>query len=258
MDFGFFAIIGCSVVITAFAVISTKVIVETKKQDRFIPTTNSSQNNDILLNDTRTHSSAPLHRGTLYIRIGPMFSGKTTWLNGELTQLADKGFSVLKIIHDDDIREDVESCDKSGSTHNSSYNSLSKKISIIRARELSYINVNDFHVIGIDESQFFPDLLEVVTKWVETLGKHVKVVGLDGDAFKQKFGQTLDLIPLCDEVIKINASCKVCLDELIKANFHGNILSINGPFTRRINPSTQQKLVGGSDQYIPVCRYHSY
>src|SRR5579871_3003904 len=68
------------------------------------------------------------HRGTLYIRVGPMFSGKTTWLNGELTQLADKGFSVLKISHSDDIRTNVINGDDCGSTHNSSYKFLSEKI----------------------------------------------------------------------------------------------------------------------------------
>jgi len=196
------------------------------------------------------------HRGTLYIRVGPMFSGKTTWLNGELTQLADKRFSVLKITHSDDIRNDVETCDNSGSTHNSSYRSLSTKITCIRASELKDINVSKFHVIGIDEAQFFPDLLEVVEDWVENKGKHVRVAGLDGDAFKRKFGQTLDLIPICDEVIKLTASCKYCLDELEKAKFHGNILSIEGPFTKRLVSSLEQKIVGGADTYVPVCRFH--
>ena len=82
------------------------------------------------------------HRGTLYIRVGPMFSGKTTWLNGELTQLADKNFSVLKIIHSSDTRNDVSSNDYSGSTHNSSYKFLTPKITIIRDNNLSNIDVS--------------------------------------------------------------------------------------------------------------------
>jgi len=196
------------------------------------------------------------HRGTLDIAVGPMFSGKTTWLNGELTKLADKDFSVLKIIHSDDIREDVENSDNSGTTHNSSYKNLSKKIVCIRASKLSDINVDDFHVIGVDESQFFPDLIQVVSSWVEVLGKHVRVSGLDGDAFKNKFGQTLDLIPLCDQIIKLKASCKLCLDELKKYEFKGNILSIDAAFTKRLSTSTEQKIVGGSNIYIPVCRFH--
>jgi len=204
-------------------------------------------------NDKRSLSA---HRGTLNLRIGPMFSGKTTWLNGELTQLADKGFSVLKITHADDVRCDVETCDDSGSTHNSSYKSLSDKIKRVRTYELKDIDVSEFHAIGVDESQFFPDLVEIIEDWVENQGKHVRVSGLDGDSFKRKFGQTLDLIPFSDEVIKLSASCRVCLDELEKSNFHGNILAIIGSFTKRLGTSTEQKVVGGSDQYIPVCRYH--
>lgn len=196
------------------------------------------------------------HRGTLYLRFGPMFSGKSTWLNGELTELSDTGFQVIKITHSDDIRDDVANCDDSGSTHNSSYVSLSAKIVRLRASQLSNIDVSQFHVIGIDESQFFPDLLEVVKDWVENLGKHVRVVGLDGDAFKNKFGQTLDLIPLSDEAIKLNARCFLCLEELNRINFRGNILAIVGPFTKRLGSSTEQKEVGGADKYIPVCRYH--
>mgnify|MGYP000871466170 FL=1 len=196
------------------------------------------------------------HRGTLYIRIGPMFSGKTTWLNGELTQLADTGFKVMKIIHSDDIREDVAKCDNSGSTHNSSYKTLSMKIKCVRTNKLCNIDVSDYHVIGVDESQFFPDLYKMIEDWVENKGKHVRVVGLDGDSFKNKFGQTLDLIPICDEVIKLHARCNICLKDLKSVNFRGNILSIVGPFTKRLGESTEQKVVGGADKYIPVCRYH--
>ena len=134
-------------------------------------------------------SCSARHRGTLYLRIGPMFSSKTTWLNGQLTELADTGFSVLKVTHSDDLRDDVETSDNSGSTHNSSYRSLSDKITCIRVSQLNNVDVSKFHAIGVDESQFFPDLLSVVNNWVENMGKHVRVVGLDGDSFKHKFGQ---------------------------------------------------------------------
>jgi thymidine kinase len=196
------------------------------------------------------------HRGTLYIRVGPMFSGKTTWLNGELTQLADKNFTVLKIVHSSDIRDDVSSSDFKGTTHNSSYKFLTEKITVVRADSLSNLDVSKFNVIGVDESQFFSDLYLNVQHWVEHLGIHVRVSGLDGDSSKNKFGQTLDLIPICDEIIKLNASCYYCLYDLKKLDFKGNILSIVGPFTKRIDSTTEQTSVGGSDKYISVCRFH--
>lgn len=210
----------------------------------------------IFLNLSKSLDTMVIHRGTLYMRIGPMFSGKTTWLNWELTKFADKGFSVLKISHSADIRNDVSKRDMSGSTHNSSYSSLTSKIDCIQVDELKYADVNKYHAIGVDEAQFFPDLVEMVKLWVEDRGKHVRVVGLDGDSFKRKFGQVLDLIPLCDGVKKMNASCRLCLNELEKTNFHGNILAIEAPFTKRTIQSTNQIEVGGSSKYIPVCRYH--
>lgn len=203
-----------------------------------------------------------VHRGTLYVRAGPMFSDKTTWLNSELTRFADRGFSVLKITHEDDVRDSVASCDDSGSTHNSSYTSLTPKIKRLRSLELKHIDVSNYNVVGIDEGQFFPDLYASVKEWVN-IGKHVRVVGLDGDFKMEKFGQVIDLVPIADEFVKVKASCRICLDELEKVGFHGNILAIEGPFTKRIRPFTKrighsngQKDVGGSDKYMPVCRYH--
>lgn len=208
------------------------------------------------IHSSRDRQSEIPHQGTLYLRIGPMFSGKTTWLNNELTHLADKGFSVLKVTHSEDVRYDVEVCDDSGSTHNSSFRALSTKIARVKTNLLSNVDIDKYHVIGVDESQFFTDLLTTINDWVHLKGKHVRVVGLDGDAFKCKFGQTLDLIPICDEVMKLNASCKECLDDLAKADFRGNILSIVGPFTKRLGHSMDQKVIGGKMEYIPVCRYH--
>lgn len=203
-----------------------------------------------------TETSHSKHRGTLIVRVGPMYSGKSTWLNGELTELSDKGFSSVKITHSDDVRNDVRTSDDAGSTHNSSYTSLSVKVRKIKATKLRDIPVPSEKVIGIDESQFFPDLLEVVEDWVENRGKHVRVAGLCGDSDKRKFGQTNDLVPISDEFIKLKASCNICLQELKNADFHGNIFAISGPFTKCLVDKTSQKLVGGSDTYIPVCRYH--
>jgi len=198
------------------------------------------------------------HRGTLHLRIGPMFSSKSTWLNCEITKLADIGFTCLKIIHADDDRPNVTCNSISGSTHSSSFKSLSPAIHILKIKTLTEVNPLNYDVIGIDEAQFFPNLYEYINDWVENKGIHVRVVGLDGDFKKEKFGQILDIIPLCDEVVKLNAICKLCLDELSQMNYKGNIMSITAPFTKRIGSNLEQKEIGGYDKYIPVCRYHSY
>jgi thymidine kinase len=69
--------------------------------------------------------------------------------------------------------------------------------------------------------------------------KKVYVCGLDGDYQMKKFGQILDLIPICDEVEKLHAICTIC--------------KAPASFTKRITQETEQKVIG-SDNHIPVCR----
>lgn len=205
-------------------------------------------------------SCTAMHRGTLYVRVGPMYSDKSTWLNTELTRFADRGFPVLKITHSNDVRDDVASCDNSGSTHNSSFTSLTKKIDCVRSNTLANINVDKYDVIGVDEGQFFSDyddFYNTIENWVERLGKHVRVVGLDGDFKKEKFGHVVDLCRLSDDFMKLKGACRTCLDELQKIGFRGNILAIEGCFTKHIGElPTGQVDVGGANKYSVACRYH--
>ncbi len=196
--------------------------------------------------------------GTLIIKLGPMFSGKSTWLRFKLTELADQEFSVCLVVHASDVRSDVSVSDLAGSTHNSTYKSLSPKITVFVTSDLMSVTeqIKDFHVVGIDESQFFPDLRDTVEFWINDLKKYIFVVGLDGDSSMQKFGQTLDLIPLCDKVSKIVSRCKICLAELKAVDFKNNPFNIRAPFTKRIVDSGPQVAIGGSNMYIPTCRFH--
>ena len=196
------------------------------------------------------------HRGTLHLKFGPMFSAKTTWLNMELTVRADTGFKCLKVVHIDDNRSDVASNSEDGSTHNSTFQTISDKITVVRTATLVGLDVSEYHVIGVDEAQFYPDLLAAVPDWVAQ-GKHVRVVGLDGDSKMCKFGKILDLIPLADAAEKVSANCQVCLQELKANDYKGNIFAITGGFTRKIAGNVDSQTdPGGSDKYMPVCRYH--
>ena len=97
----------------------------------------------------------------------------------------------------------------------------------------------------IDEGQFFPDLYDVVKKLVDVYKKHVVVSGLDGDFNRNIFGDIIKLIPICDTVDKLSAYCNKCNN--------GNI----GPFTKKIKNNVNTVIdIGGSDKYMPVCRYH--
>ena len=187
--------------------------------------------------------------GKLKIIIGPMFSGKTTWLNNELTKFTDTEFSVVKICHSDDIRFGQEI----GSTHNSSYKSLTENLTIFSCKSISNLDITPFDVIGIDEGQFFDDLVPTVKHWVTIYKKYVIITGLDGDFNRNKFGHILDLIPFCDDVKKLRATCVRCLKDYKQNKKYGNIKAI---FSKKIVHTTEQKLIGGKESYMAVCRYH--
>jgi thymidine kinase len=104
----------------------------------------------------------------------------------------------------------------------------------------SHIKLRQSDVILINEGQFFEDLYSVVEDMLQN-NKRVYICGLDGDFERKKFGQMLDLIPLCDKVTKLTSLCSQCKD------------GTPGIFSMRLTSEKQQTLVG-SDNYIPVCR----
>ena len=57
----------------------------------------------------------------------------------------------------------------------------------------------------------------------------------------KKFGQILDIIPLCNEVEKLSAICAMCKN------------GTKAYFTLRLTCEKDQKVIG-SENYIPVCR----
>jgi thymidine kinase len=106
--------------------------------------------------------------------------------------------------------------------------------------------LQEYQMIGIDEGQFFPDLVIAVTHWVEELNKHVVVAGLNGDSQRRRFGQILDLIPICDNIHKLSSYCLPCSQRqrLVKALFS----------YRMGTDDRAQVLVGGHETFNPVCR----
>lgn len=188
--------------------------------------------------------------GTLRMRYGPMWGGKSSWLTSELTLLADIGLKCLKIIH---VADDRPATDDSGSTHNSTFKQLTDKVDRLRVNLLTDILPTDYskyHTIGIDEAQFFPDLLEIVLFLVNEKHINVLVSGLSGNFKREKFGQVLDLIPHANEAKLMQAKCHLCLKE-----DPTNI--VDAPFTKRFDKTNQEeKVIGAKDKYAAVCRKH--
>jgi thymidine kinase len=141
--------------------------------------------------------------GYLEIILGPMFSGKTSKLMKLYNQFTFCDIKVAVINHCSDKRYDDEML----STHDK------VKIPCIQTENLTDVqtcsSLVNASVILINEGQFFADLYECVFNMVKN-GKKVYVCGLDGDFERKKFGQMLDLIPLCDKVTKLHSFCNLC------------------------------------------------
>ena len=174
--------------------------------------------------------------GYLELAIGPMFSGKTSWILEMYEQHIFCGKKVMVINHSDDKRYDNEML----STHDkkmipcsqmSNFDDIDSKV----LRELFQADV-----ILINEGQFFKELVGVV-KMLLSHKKIIYVCGLDGDFEQKKIGELLDLIPICDKVHKLRSMCAICKN------------GTRAIFSFRNDESSEQKLIG-SDMYLPVCR----
>jgi thymidine kinase len=176
--------------------------------------------------------------GSLDIIVGNMFSGKTTELMRRINRESSIQKRILVVNYIDDNRYSMDSI-----TSHDSVSIKSKKVKLLHDL-FELVDIHNFDSIFIDEAQFFDDLLVFCTKVVDTFGKNVTVCGLDGDFNRNPFGEILDLIPLCDSIVKLKAYCKVCADRTL------------APFTQRIDCKNDIIDIGGSDKYIPVCRKH--
>ncbi len=174
--------------------------------------------------------------GYLHLILGPMFSGKTTELIRIYNKYTACGIECLMINHWTDIRYNNEG-------HVISHDQ--RKIHSLNLNTLYHTSVvsGPEDVILINEGQFFPDLYDTVKILVDTCKKQVFVCGLDGDFKREKFGQILDLIPLCDNVIKLKAVCQHCK-------------KCDAIYTYRKSNEEEQTIVAQkpTDMYSALCR----
>jgi len=170
----------------------------------------------------------------LELFMGPMYSGKTSVLIQLYKKYTFCNLPVVVINHSDDTRY-----------HNSMLSTHDKiMIPCIQTTKIKDIleseDYKKANVILINEAQFYADLYECVLEMLND-EKKIYVSGLDGDFERKKFGQILDLIPLCDKVSKMTALCGICKN------------GTHAIFSLRLTKNKEQMLIG-SDNYIPVCR----
>ena len=197
--------------------------------------------------------------GYLELIIGPMYAGKTSKLLEIYKQCKFCNIPVVVINYGEDKRYHeellsthdkimipcIQLTDLSG-IYYSNYHYLSDRPELIEKEYNQRSQILNSQVVLINEAQFFKDLKLVITHMLSE-GKKIYVSGLDGDFKREKFGEILELIPICDKVTKLKSLCGFCKD------------GTPGIFSLRLTLEEEQKVIG-SDNYIPVCRkcYDSY
>ncbi|AEN03663.1 thymidine kinase [Yokapox virus] len=172
-----------------------------------------------------------MEQGNIQLILGPMFSGKSTELIRIVKRYQIAKYNCIVINHSSDIRYGISNV----FTHdNNSY-------SAIQTSKLSDLIdiVENFTVIGIDEGQFFQDIVEFCENMANK-GKIVIVAALDGTFKRKPFGNVLNLIPLSETVTKLTAVCMKCFKD--------------ASFSKRIGTETEIEIIGGKDKYLSVCR----
>lgn len=182
-----------------------------------------------------------LNNGYLELILGPMFSGKTSKLIEIYKQYSFCNIPLVVINYEGDTRyspTDLVTHDKVKINCIQSDNLLA-----VINEQIDVFTNNGSLAVLINEGQFFSDLYSSVYQMVNEHKCHVYVAGLDGDFKREKFGQMLDLIPICDKVYKLHSLCVFCKDGT-KAIFSH----------RKDKKCKSQKQIGTDDIYVPLCR----
>lgn len=174
----------------------------------------------------------------LELIIGPMYSGKTSYLINKYKQFTFCNNNILVLNHQIDTR--YSNSQLSNHDLNMIPCQMIDKLSIIFEKN----EINDLYekaeVILINEGQFFKELEFSILKMLDD-NKKIYIAGLDSDFQKKKFGNIIDLIPHCDKITKLTSLCSICKN------------GTKAIFSHRISSEKVQTLVG-STNYIPLCR----
>jgi len=159
--------------------------------------------------------------------IGPMFSGKSSELLRRLTRHRIAGRKIILLRPKTDTRGFF--------THDKKENSVNE---VFIEKISDFTDLRDYDVIGIDEGQFFSDLI-LIDKWANS-GVTVIVSALNGTSERTPFSSVQDIIPKVDKMDKLSAVCTNCGED---AQFS---------FYKIGNKNSD--IVVGEDDYTALCR----
>lgn len=182
------------------------------------------------------------HSGSIHVILGCMFSGKTTELLRNVKRYQSVGRTTMVINYSLDTRYGENSVISHDSMDVPAC--MVSNLKSINDDEVLREKYNKSQYIFINEGQFFDGLKDFCEHAANQDNKIVFVCGLDGDYKQKKFGEMIDLIPISETVVKLNALCKVC--------------GMDACFTRRIVNNDETILIGNENMYEAVCRKHYF
>lgn len=167
----------------------------------------------------------------LYLIIGPMFSGKTSFIIEKFNQhntlaikpIIDNRYNTKEIVSHDNIKIPCIS--------------ISFLCSLINK-----IDFNQFKNIIIDEGQFFKDIANFINM-MDKYHINIYVAALNGDFNRKPFDVISTLYSRADEIFFKQGKCYFC----------NNKSSFSLKFDVNTNSLNSQIDVGGCDKYHPVC-----
>lgn len=193
-----------------------------------------------------------LKSSVLKIYMGCMFSGKSTSLLNEAQRFRHITDNILMVNHVFDLQRNECPDSSSGlgqiKTHDNKSNSalMVQNLCELLSNDFFYSKYSSADVVIIDEAQFYDDLYTFLSNELQRndIRKIFIVGGLSGDFRMNNIGQLHQILPLADEVVKLQAYCVFCKD------------GTPASFTKRITNDDQVILVGSASHYAPVCRLH--
>lgn len=173
-----------------------------------------------------------MYNGRLEMVVGPMFSGKTSELIRRLKRHSIAGLKCFAIKYQKDIRYSADNI----STHEKVIYHAKPAVELLPLLE----EARQYDVIGIDEGQFFGDVLKFANE-LRNMGKVVMISALDMDFRREPFAFTAMLMAVSDECQKMKSVCVVCKRD--------------AAFSKRLNDETSLEVIGGLETYAAACLF---
>jgi thymidine kinase len=167
---------------------------------------------------------------------GPMFSGKSEELIRRLKRAQIARLRIASFKPEIDLRYQPDAI----SSHSAQTIRAVSVRDVDRLRAVLFPALDTVDVVGIDEAQFFDELLVGLAMELVEAGKRVVLAGLDTTFAGEPFAPMPALMAIADEVVKLSAVCMVCGAPAIH--------------TQRLGASQQLVMVGASGMYEARCR----